>query len=77
MNIKRQKIKKNIFLSLSIISGFIFLSGCFCTILGDKSPIKFILNNSPVKVITPPLIIFVVTYTLYKNSKKVLEDNKK
>ena len=57
-NLKRETIKKNIFLTLSIISSFIFVAGVMCTIMGDSSPVKFIINESPVKIVVPPAIVF-------------------
>lgn len=76
-NLKKEKIKKNIFLALSIISAFIFIAGVMCTIMGDSSPVKFIINESPVKIVVPPALIFFVTFALYKNSKKAIEENTK
>lgn len=69
-NLKKEKIKKNIFLTLSIISAFIFIAGVMCTIMGEDSPVKFIVNESPVKLIVPPALVFFVTFALYRNSKK-------
>lgn len=76
-NLRKETIKKNIFLSLSIIFAFIFIAGTMCTIMGNSSPVKFIINNSPVKIIVPPAIAFFITFTLYKNSKKAIEENTK
>lgn len=61
---------KKIYLVLSCISAFIFIAGVMCTIMGDKSPVKFIINNSPIKLIVPPLIVFLITFTLYKKANK-------
>lgn len=77
LNLKRETIKKNIFLFLSLLSGFIFVAGVMCTVLGSNSPVKLIINGSPVKLIVPPALIFVLMFTLYKNSKKVLNENRK
>lgn len=74
-NLKREKIKKNIFLTLSIISVFIFVAGLLCTIMGDNSPVKFIVNESPVKLIVPPLLVFIISIVLYRKSKKAIEEN--
>lgn len=74
-NLKREKIKKNIFLTLSIISAFIFVAGLLCTIMGDNSPVKFIVNESPVKLIVPPLLVFIISIVLYRKSKKAIEEN--
>lgn len=76
-NLEKEKIKKNVFLTLSIISAFIFIAGVMCTIMGDDSPIKFIVNNSPIKIIVPPALVFFVTFALYRNSKKAIEENTK
>lgn len=76
-NLRKEKIKKNIFLTLSIISAFIFIAGVMCTIMGDSSPVKFIINESPVKIIVPPALIFFITFALYRNSKKAIEENTK
>lgn len=77
LNLKKEKIKKNIFLTLSIISAFIFIAGVMCTIMGSDSPVKFIVNESPVKLIVPPVLVFIITFTLYRNSKKVIKENSK
>lgn len=76
-NFKREKIKKNIFLALSVVSAFIFIAGIMCTVMGDNSPVKFIVNDSPVKLIVPPVLIFFITYALYRNSKRVIKENEK
>ena len=74
-NLKKETIKKNIFLTLSIISAFVLIAGLMCTIMGDSSPVKFIINDSPIKLVVPPTLIFFVTLALYKNSKKAIEEN--
>ncbi|MCI9083793.1 MAG: hypothetical protein HFI70_16355 [Lachnospiraceae bacterium] len=76
-NLKKETIKKNICLTLSIISAFVFTAGLMCTIMGDSSPVKFIINESPVKLIVPPALVFIATITLYRNSKKAIEENTK
>lgn len=76
-NLRKETIKKNIFLILSIIFGFIFIAGVMCTIIGDASPVKFIINNSSVKIIVPPALGFFITFALYKNSKKSIKENTK
>lgn len=76
-NLKKEVIKKNIYLTLSIISAFIFIAGIMCTIMGEDSPVQFIINESPIKVIVPPMLVFLVTFTLYRNSKKVIKENTK
>ncbi len=74
-NLKREKVKKNIFLTLSIISAFIFIAGVMCTIMGEDSPVKFIVNESPIKLVVQPALVFFVTFALYRNSKKAIEEN--
>ena len=76
-NLKKTRIKKNLFLALSIISVFIFIAGVMCTIMGDDSPVKFIVNESPIKLIVPPSLVFFITFSYYKNSKKVIKENTK
>lgn len=76
-NLKKEKIKKNIFLILSILSAFIFMAGVMCTLMGEDSPVKFIINKSPIKVVVPPALVFFVTFSLYKNSKKAIKENTK
>lgn len=72
---KQEKIKKNIFLGLSIISAFIFIAGLLCTIMGEDNPVKFIVNESPIKLIVPPMLVFLISLVLYRNSKKVIAEN--
>jgi len=67
-NLKKEKMKKNIFLTLSIISAFIFVAGLMCTIMGDKSPVKLVV---------PPFLVFIISFALYSNSKKAIEENTK
>ena len=76
-NSRKEKMKKNIFLTLSIVSAFILIAGLMCTIIGDDSPVKFIVNESPVKLIIPPMLVFFITFALYRNSKKAIEENTK
>ena len=76
-NLKRQKVKKNIFLTLSIIFAFIFIAGVMCTIMGDSSPVKFIINNSPVKIIVPPFCMFFISFVFYRYSKMKIKENTK
>lgn len=35
LNLKKTRMKKNLFLALTIISAFIFIAGVMCTIMGD------------------------------------------
>lgn len=62
-------MKKNVFLTLAIISAFIFIAGLMYTIMGDDSPVKFIVNESPVKMVVLPALVFMVTFTLYKKQR--------
>lgn len=73
--LKKEKKKKNVFLTLSIISAFIFIAGLMCTIMGEDSPVKFIVNESPVKLIVPSMLVFFMKFALYRNSKKSIEEN--
>lgn len=73
LNLKKETIKKNIFLILSIISAFIFIAGVMCTIIGDNSPVKFIVNKSLVKQILPSMLVLLVTFALYRKSKKAIK----
>lgn len=76
-NLKKEKIKKNTFLVLSIISAFIFIAGVMCTIMGEDSPVQFIVNESPIKLVVPPALVFFITFALYRNSKKAIKENTK
>ena len=76
-NLRKETIKKNILLIISNISAFIFIAGLMCTILGDKSPVKFIINGSPTKLIIPPALIFVISFILYRKSKKIIEEKRR
>ena len=76
-NLKKETLKKNIFLTLSIISAFIFIAGVMCTIMGEDSTVKFIVNESPIKLVVPPALVFFVTFALYRISKKAIEENTK
>ena len=76
-NFKKETIKKNLFLTLSIISAFLFIAGVMCTIMGEDSPVQFVMNESPVKLVVPPALVFFVTFALYRNCKKAIEENTK
>lgn len=76
-NLKKARLKKNIFLTLSIISAFIFVAGVMCTIMGEDSPVKFIVNESPIKLVVPPALVFFVAFALYRNSKKAIKEKTK
>ena len=57
-NLRKETIKKNIFLILSNISAFI-------------------VNGSPIKLIVPPLLVFAVSFILYRKSKNTIKANTK
>lgn len=76
-NLKKETIKKNIFLALSILFIFIFIAGVLCAIMGDKSSIQFIVNNHLLILIVPSAFAFFITFALYRNSKKAIEENTK
>lgn len=76
-NLKKETIKKNIYLTLSIIFAFVFIAGVMCTIMGSDSPVKFIVNESPIKLVVPSALVFFVTFALYRNSKKAIKENTK
>lgn len=62
---------------MSIMSAFIFIAGVMCSIMGEDSPVKFIVNSSPLKLVVPPALVFFITFALYSNSKKAIEENTK
>lgn len=74
-DLKKEKLKKNMCLVLSVIFAFIFIAGIVCTVMGEDSPVKFIINESPIKIIVPPVLLFIVTFTLFRNSQKKIEEN--
>lgn len=76
-DLKKETIKKNLFLTLSILSAFIFIAGVMCTIMGDSSPVQFIVNESPIKLVVPPAFVFFITFALYRNSKNAIRENRK
>ena len=76
-NLRKETIKKNVLLIFSIISAFIFIAGLMCTVLGDDSPVKFIVNGSPIKLIVPPILVFIVSFVLYIKSKNTIKENTK
>lgn len=45
--------------------------------MGEDSPVKFIINESPVKIIVPPMLVFYISYALYRNSKNAIKENTK
>lgn len=75
--LKKEKMMKNLFFVLSVLSAFLFLAGVMCTIMGSDSPVKFIVNESPIKLVVPPALVFLVTFSLYRKRKKKIEEQKK
>lgn len=76
-DLRKETIKKNVFLILSSISAFIFAAGLMCTVLGDDSPVRFIVNGSPIKLIVPPALVFIFSFLQYKKAKSNLKESKK
>ena len=74
-DLKKETRKKNLFLVLSVIFAFLFIAGVFCTVMGEASPVPFLVNGSPVKVVVPPALLFFLTFALYRNSKKAIQEN--
>lgn len=70
-------VKKNLFLTLLIIAAFIFIASVMCSIMGEASPVKFIVNESTIKLAVPSALVFFVTFILYRNSKKDIKENVK
>lgn len=75
VNLKKEKIKKRIFLTILVSSLFIFIAGIMSTIMGNNSPVKFIVNGKPLKLVLLPFLVFLITFILYRNSKKKIERN--
>ena len=67
-DLKKEKIKKNIFLSLCIIF-------CVLTFIGAILCITEKVNNAGYATI--PMLIELVFNSLYRNSKKAIEENTK
>lgn len=67
-DLKKEKIKKNIFLSLCIIF-------CALTFIGAILCITEKVNNAGYAII--PMLIELVFNSLYRNSKKAIEENTK
>lgn len=67
-NLKKEKIKKNIYLSLCIIFCVLTFTGAFLCIT-EK------VNNAGYAII--PMLIELVFNSLYRNSKKSIEENTK
>lgn len=67
-NLKKEKVKKNIFLSLCIIFCVLTLIGAILCIMGK-------VNNAGYAII--PMLIELVFNSLYRNSKKAIEENTK
>ena len=67
-NLKKEKVKKNIFLSLCIIFCVLTLIGAILCIMGK-------VNNAGYAII--PMLIELVFNSLYRNSKRRVEENTK
>ncbi len=67
-NLKKEEIKKNIYLSLCIIF-------CVLTLIGAILCITKKVNNAGYAII--PMLIELVFNSLYRNSKKAIEENTK
>lgn len=67
-NLKKEKMKKNIFLSLCIVF-------CILTFIGAILCITEKVNNAGYAII--PMLIELVFNLLYRNSKKAIEENTK
>jgi len=67
-DLKKEKIKKNIFFTLSIVFALLFILGLIFVIISDINPINTII---------PPFLVFGLNLMLYKNSKKAIEENTK
>ena len=67
-NLKREKMKKNIFLGLCLIF-------CVLTLVGAVLCITGKVSNAGYAVI--PMLIELVFNSLYRNSKKTIEENTK
>lgn len=67
-NLKKEKVKKNVYLSLCIIFCVLTLIGALLCIIGK-------VNNAGYAII--PMLIELVFNSLYRNSKKAIEENTK
>lgn len=67
-NLKKEKMKKNIFFSLCIVF-------CILTFIGAFLCITEKVNNAGYAII--PMLIELVFNSLYRNSKKAIEENTK
>ena len=67
-NLKKEKMKKNIFLGLCLIF-------CALTLVGAVLCITEKVNNAGYAII--PMLIELVFNSLYRNSKKAIEENTK
>lgn len=45
-SLKGEKIKKSIFLTLAAISAFMVIADLLCTLMGENSPVKFIIHDN-------------------------------
>ena len=66
-NLKKEKMKKNIFFSLCIVF-------CILTFIGAFLCLTEKVDNAGYAII--PMLIELVFNSLYRNSKKAIEENK-
>ena len=68
MNIKKEQIKKKIFLILYIVFAILGFIGAFMIITKRLNSVGYVVI---------PMLFAIVSSILYRNSKKSIEDNKK
>lgn len=68
MNIKKEQIKKKIFLILYIVFAILGFIGAFMVITKRLNSVGYVVI---------PMLFAIVSSILYRNSKKSIEDNKK
>lgn len=71
-NIKKETIKKNIFLVLTLLFAIIFLGVLSFIVFGDELRLTYITNN-PIKSTLIPFVPFVIFLGLYNQSVNRLE----
>lgn len=68
MNIKKEQIKKKIFLILYIVFAILGFIGAFMVVTKRLNSVGYVVI---------PMLFAIVSSILYRNSKKSIEDNKK
>ena len=68
MNIKKEQIKKKIFLILYIVFAILGFIGAFMVITKRLNSVGYVVI---------PMLFAIVSSILYRKSKKSIEDNKK